>query len=36
MVACGTPQRLRVFDDWPWAPEDDWCRECEETVDGLG
>ena len=27
---------LRIFEDWPWAPEDDWCRACEEVVDELG
>jgi hypothetical protein len=34
MVACGTPESLRIFDDWPWAPEDDYCRACEEVVEG--
>jgi UDP-N-acetylglucosamine 1-carboxyvinyltransferase len=23
---------LRIFDDVPWAPEDDWCRACEEIA----
>jgi hypothetical protein len=36
LVACGTPESLRIFDDWPWAPEDDFCRACEEVVEELG
>jgi hypothetical protein len=32
VVACGTPVSLRVFADLPWAPEDDWCRACEEMA----
>ena len=32
LVACGTRDSLRIFDDWPWAPEDDWCRACEELA----
>jgi hypothetical protein len=27
-AACGTLDALRVFEDWPWAPEGDWCEEC--------
>ena len=34
-AACGAHDSLRVFDDWLWAPEDDWCRACEEVVDRL-
>jgi hypothetical protein len=30
--ACGTPQTLRVFDDLEWAPEGEWCPECEAIV----
>jgi hypothetical protein len=33
IVACGTAESLRIFEDWPWAPEDDWCRACEAVVD---
>ncbi len=36
LVACGSPLSLRIFADWPWAPEEDWCEECEEIVDELG
>ena len=32
VVACGAHDSLRIFDDWPWAPEDDWCRACEELA----
>ena len=32
LVACGTRDSLRVFDDWPWAADDDWCRACEAIV----
>ena len=30
VVACGTPESLRIFEDWPWAPEDDWCQRVRE------
>ena len=32
LVACGTRDSLRIFDDWPWAADDDWCRACEAIV----
>jgi hypothetical protein len=32
LVACGARDSLRVFDDWPWAADDDWCRACEAIV----
>ena len=32
IVACGTPESLRIFEDCPWAPVDDWCRACEEIA----
>jgi hypothetical protein len=32
VAACGTPDALRIFADWPWAPEDEWCRSCEAVV----
>jgi hypothetical protein len=35
VVACGTHDSLRIFDDWRWAPEDDWCRACEDVVDRM-
>jgi hypothetical protein len=28
-AACGTLDSLRTFDDLPWAPEGDWCLNCE-------
>ncbi len=31
-VACGTRDALRVFDDWPWAPDGDCCANCEAAV----
>jgi hypothetical protein len=31
-AACGTPDSLRVFDDFPWAPDGDWCADCEAIV----
>jgi len=31
-AACGTPQTLRVFDDLEWAPDGEWCPECEALV----
>ena len=31
-AACGTGQTLRVFDDLEWAPDGEWCPECEELV----
>jgi len=31
-AACGTPQTLRVFDELEWAPEGEWCPECEALV----
>ena len=35
VVACGAHDSLRIFDDLVWAPEDDWCRACEEVVDRM-
>ena len=35
VVACGTNDSLRIFDDWVWAPDDDWCRACEDVVDRM-
>jgi hypothetical protein len=29
MVACGTRDSLRVFEDWPWAPDGECCSACE-------
>jgi len=30
--ACGTLDSLRTFDDLDWAPEGEWCEECEALV----
>jgi hypothetical protein len=31
-VACGTIDALRVFDDWPWTADGEWCEACEAAV----
>jgi len=31
-AACGTMDSLQVFEDQPWAPEGEWCEECEALV----
>ena len=31
-VACGTLDSLRVFEDLPWAPDGEWCANCEAVV----
>lgn len=31
-AACGTPQTLRIFEDLEWAPDGEWCPECEALV----
>jgi len=28
MVACGTPDSLRIFDDWPWVDDPECCPSC--------
>ena len=30
--ACGTPDALRIFEDWPWEPDGDWCAACEAAI----
>jgi hypothetical protein len=35
VVACGAHDSLRIFDDLLWAPEDDFCRVCEDVVDKM-
>jgi hypothetical protein len=32
VAACGSLDTLRVFEDLPWAPEGDWCLNCEAVV----
>jgi hypothetical protein len=32
VAACGSLDSLRVFEDLPWAPEGDWCLNCEAVV----
>ena len=29
MAACGTRDSLRIFEDWPWAPDAECCSACE-------
>ncbi len=31
-AACGTPQTLRIFEELEWAPDGEWCPECEALV----
>ena len=31
-AACGTFDALRVFDDWPWSADGDWCANCAAVV----
>jgi hypothetical protein len=28
-AACGSLDSLRIFEDLPWAPDGDWCPNCE-------